>query len=62
MRLLHMPGIPNWLRCIWICPSNSFTKAEKLLSLDCNRDPFYVFIKTSSKLKAGNQQLQQSEL
>lgn len=42
---------------VWICHSSHFTKAEKLLSLDCNRDLFYVFVKTFRELEVGNQQL-----
>lgn len=38
--------VKMYLDYVWICHSNSFRKAERLLSLDCNRDPFYVFIKT----------------
>lgn len=54
--------VKMYLDYVWICHSNSFTKAEKLLSLDCNRDPFYVFIKTFRELKVGNHQLQPNEL
>lgn len=38
--------VKMYLDYVWICHSNSFRKAAKLLSLDCNRDPFYVLIKT----------------
>lgn len=54
--------VKMYLDYVWICHSNGFTKAEKLLSLDCNRDPSYVFIKTFRELKVGNQQSWQSKL
>lgn len=54
VRIWNSKLVKMCLDYVWICHSNSFTKGEKLLSLDCNRHPFYAFIKTFRELKVGN--------